>query len=141
MVLISSRQKYGIIFSCWMIRFESFSNKSFSLWGFVTSSEQGTNSIHPFYADPEHLIRKLPVFLGDCCCLFCDQSYAHALQEKVYKKCLSIVKNIFCSASLVTTKSKFKPVAAVQSGWSILGYLAHYGKSLIFALFFYIPYY
>lgn len=41
--------------------------------GGFTSFEQGTNSICCFYADTEHLIRKLPIFRGDCWLLFCDQ--------------------------------------------------------------------
>lgn len=41
--------------------------------GGFTSSEKGTDTICCFYVDPEHLIRKFPIFWGDCCLLFCDQ--------------------------------------------------------------------
>lgn len=51
--------------------------------GGFTSSEQGTNTICYFYVDAEHLIRKLPIFRGDCCLLFCDREYAHILGEEV----------------------------------------------------------
>lgn len=39
-----------------------------------------------FYIDAEHLIRKLPIFQGDCCLLFCDQEYAHTLGEEVVRE-------------------------------------------------------
>lgn len=54
--------------------------------GGFTSSEQGTNTISCFYVDTEHLIRKLPVFWGDCCLSFCDQEYAHTLGEEVVQE-------------------------------------------------------
>lgn len=141
MVLISSRQKYGLPFSCCTIGCK-LSSKNPVVCGGFTSSEQGTNTICCFF------LLILNIWLENYQCFGVMAAVYSVTRnmltpwgKRLYKKYWSVVKITFCFASLWQHKANlslsmhYKAAGAYWASWLIMG------KSLIFVLFFHISYY
>lgn len=141
MVLISSRQKYGLPFSCCTIRFKLSSKKSCSLWGVYLIWAGHKYRLVFFTLMLNIWLENYQSFRVIAAFYSVTRNMLTPWEKRLYEKYLSVVKNTFCFALLWQHKANLSPSVhykAAGAYWAIWLIMA---KSLIFALFFHISYY